>query len=283
VYVWRTERRRIAIKKRLPTIILALVFLVGAGLLLYPTVSDLWNSYRQSLLVAAYTDQVEELDEEDYEAILADAETYNESLVGTTTPHDLSDEEAELYNSLLDITGNGIMGYIEIDKIDCSLPIYHTTEEEVMQIGAGHMEGTSLPIGGENTHSVICAHRGLPSARLFTDLDQMEEGDTFVIHVLNETVTYEVDQILVVDPDDSSALAIEEGKDLCTLYTCTPYGVNTHRLLVRGHRVPNAAESVETEDAAAVKPIMVSLVIAIVSLIFVAIVIAAMFIRRKKR
>jgi sortase A len=145
------------------------------------------------------------------------------------------------------------------------------------------MEGTSLPVGGENTHSVICAHRGLPSSKLFTDLDQMEEGDTFVLHILNETLTYEVDQILVVDPDDSSALGIEEGKDLCTLYTCTPYGINTHRLLVRGHRVPNVEQDVSTEDATVVKPVMVSLVIAIVSLVFVAIVIFAMSARKKKK
>jgi sortase A len=277
-----SERGRIVIKKRLSTIIPAVIFLIGAGLLLYPTVSDLWNSYRQSLLVADYNDQVDEIDEADYEKLFAEAQSYNESLVGTTTPHALSEEEAELYNSLLDITGNGIMGYIVIDKIDCKLPIYHTTEEDVLQLGAGHMEGTSLPIGGENTHSVICAHRGLPYSKLFTDLDQMEEGDTFVIHVLNETLTYEVDQILVIDPDDSSALAIEEGKDLCTLYTCTPYGVNTHRLLVRGHRVPNAEESVETGDTTAVDPVKVSLVIAIVSLIFVAIVIYIMFARKRK-
>jgi sortase A len=211
--------------------------------------------------------------------MLAEAEAYNEKLSGLTTPIEMSDEALEEYNKLLDVTGTGIMGYIEIDKIDCKLPIYHTADDEVMQLGAGHLEGTSLPVGGESTHSVICGHRGLPSSKLFTDLDQMEVGDNFVIHILNETLTYEVDQILVVDPDDTSALGIEEGKDLVTLFTCTPYGINTHRLLVRGHRVPNTEESVEPVSTMSSRTIKASFIIAVV---FIVIMVLVLVVGRKK-
>lgn len=269
-------------KISISSIILGIVFFTGVCLLLYPTVSDIWNSYRQSLLIAAYTDQVEEMDEEDYEDLFAAAEAYNESLVGTTIPHEMSDEESVLYNSLLNVTDTGIMGYIEIPKIDVKLPIYHTVDEEVLQEGAGHMEGTSLPVGGDNTHSVICGHRGLPYSKLFTDLDRMEVGDTFMIHVLNETFTYEVDQILVVLPDDSSALGIEEGMDLVTLFTCTPYGINTHRLLVRGHRIPNTEDSVVTADATIISKIKVSFVLGILMIIIMIVVMAVARRRRKK-
>jgi sortase A len=235
-----------------------------------------WNSYHQSRAIAGYAETVNELDETDYEKLLADAEAYNATLLGKSEDRmTLSDEEQKTYESLLDVTGTGIMGYVEIDKIDVKMPIYHGIDDTVLQVGAGHIPGTSLPVGGESTHAVICGHRGVPSAKLFTDLDQLEEGDTFVIHVLNRTLTYEVDQILIVEPEDISALEIEDGKDLCTLLTCTPYGINTERLLVRGHRVANAADTDAdhvTADATEIDPMLVALMVALPVIILLIIV-----------
>lgn len=241
------KKRKKSKANTLLTIILVLVFLVGLSLLLYPTVSDYWNSLHQSRAITGYTEQVAGLDTETYDRLWAEAEAYNETLLNKPDRFRMTDEELEEYEQLLSVSGSDVIGYIEIDKIDCYLPIYHGTSESVLQVGVGHLEGSSLPVGGESTHCVVSGHRGLPSARLFTDLDRMEEGDIFSLYVLNEKLSYEVDQILVVEPAEVDALAIEEGEDYCTLVTCTPYGINTHRLLVRGHRVENVEEPVEVQ------------------------------------
>ena len=254
------------LKKNWINLILILIFLAGVGLLLYPTLADYWNSFHQSRAIASYAEDVANMDDETYEAILGEARTYNEDLAATGVRWAMSDSEMERYESVLDISGTGIMGYIEIDKINCYLPIYHGTDEGVLQIAIGHIEGTSLPVGGESSHCVLSGHRGLPSAKLFTDLDEMVIGDTFVIRTLDEVLTYEVDQILIVEPNDVSALEIVEGEDLCTLVTCTPYGINTHRLLVRGHRVENVATAKNirvTADANQIETIIVAPLIAI--------------------
>lgn len=226
-------------KKNGSTIILILIFLTGLSLLLYPTVSDYWNSFHQTRAIASYEEIVATLDEEEYEEIWAEAVAYNKKLLTQPNRWNPTSEEIEAYESLLNVAGNAIMGYVEIPSISCTLPIYHGTDEAVLQIAIGHMEGSSLPVGGESTHCVISGHRGLPSAKLFTKLDELVEGDVFMLQVLGETLTYEVDQIRIVEPREIDALEIVEGEDYCTLVTCTPYGVNSHRLLVRGHRVEN--------------------------------------------
>ena len=248
-------------KKHLSTAILILVFLTGLSLLLYPTVSDYWNSFHQSQAIAAYAEQVAGLDNDDYDEMWAAAQAYNQRLAQRRDPLIQSDGDLAEYESLLDIAGTGVMGYIEIPELKVSLPIYHGVDEGVLQIAVGHIPGTSLPTGGTGTHSVLSGHRGLPSAKLFTNLDQLREGDLFLLRVLDETLTYEVDQILIVEPDQVEALAIEPGQDYCTLVTCTPYGINTHRLLVRGHRVENqeTAQSVRvTADAMQIEPVLVA-------------------------
>ena len=227
-------------KRRLTTILLFLVFFAGLSLLLYPTVSDYWNSFHQSQAIAAYSETVADLDEERYAAMLADAAEFNSELSKRINGYSLSSDQKKIYDSLLDPAGTSVMGYIEIPSISCSLPVYHGTGESVLQVAVGHLEWTSLPIGGSGTHTVLSGHRGLPSAKLFTNLDKLVVGDTFMLCILNEVLTYEVDQILIVEPHDTSALLPEAGKDLCTLVTCTPYGVNSHRLLVRGHRIETA-------------------------------------------
>lgn len=234
-------------KKHISTIIIALIFLAGLGFLLYPTVSNLWNRAHQSRAIATYTKQVEKLDDSQNKEMLKAARKYNKSLLKKSDHWKLSKKEKKKYESLLDVSGTGIMGYIEVPKIDCSLPIYHGTDEGALQIAIGHLEGSSLPVGGKSTHCVLSGHRGLPSARLFTDLDQMEEGDIFILNILGRKLAYEVDQIRVVLPEEMSDLEIEEGKDLCTLVTCTPYGINTHRLLVRGHRTEYVEKKVAEE------------------------------------
>lgn len=242
-------------KKRTTTIVIILIFLAGLSLLLYPFIANEWNTYRQKQLISSYESVVadrEAAGEIDYEAERQAAVAYNDALVPSILPDSFAvaaaaDEPDPEYMAALNIAGDGVMGSVEIPKIDISLPICHTTTEEVLEQAAGHLEGSSLPIGGESTHTVITAHRGLPSAALFTDLDRLEEGDHFLIHVLDETLCYEVDKILTVEPDETDALAVEEGEDLATLVTCTPYGVNTHRLMVRGHRVPYVEEEVAGE------------------------------------
>ena len=251
-------------KIRKSTLLLIGIFIIGLSLLLYPTVSDYWNSFHQTRAIAAYTDVVENLDDESYEKMLEEAHAYNNTLTNSNNRVILTEEE-ETYESLLDITGTGIMGYIEIPSIRCSLPIYHGTDDAVLQIAAGHVPGSSLPVGGESTHCVLSGHRGLPSAKLFTDLDELTVGDIFVLHVLDEVLTYEVDQIHIVEPEDLDLLGIEEGQDLCTLVTCTPYGINSHRLLVRGHRIENlesASSARVPADAVQVDPVMVAPVVA---------------------
>lgn len=233
-------------KKKTNTIVICIVFLAGLSLLLYPFVANQWNNYRQKQLISNYEEVVAEKEAAgaiDYEAEMEQATAYNEALLPSILPDsfavaDAQEEPDASYMSALNIADDGMMGTIEIPKIKIKLPIYHTVEDKVLQQAAGHLEGSSLPIGGENTHAVISAHRGLPSASLFTDLDKLENGDHFLIKVLDQTLCYEVDQILVVEPKETEALAVEEGEDLVTLLTCTPYGVNSQRLLVRGHRVP---------------------------------------------
>lgn len=233
-------------RKKLPTIILILVFLIGLSLLLYPTVSDYWNSFHQTRAVATYSEDIANISDETYEGLLEEARAYNEALQENGAHWTLTEEELEEYNGILDMSSTGVMGYIDIPKINCTLPIYHGTGDVALQKGAGHLEGSSFPVGGTSTHAVLSSHRGLTAARLFTDLDQLSAGDTFTITVLNEVLTYEVDRILTVLPTELDALTIEEGMDYCTLVTCTPYGINTHRLLVRGHRI-------DTEEASAVR------------------------------
>lgn len=230
-------------KSRVSTVILIIVFLVGLSLLLYPSLSDYWNSFHQSRAIASYVESVNHLDQQKYDALLEEARAYNATLVDHPTRYTLSEEEEEAYLSLLGSTG-GAVGYIEIPTIKLTLPIYLGTSESVLQAGVGTMEGTSLPVGGESTHAVLTGHRGLPSATLFTHLDRLVLGDMFHVHILNETCTYEVDQILIVEPEDLEALEIVEGMDYCTLVTCTPYGVNTHRMLVRGHRIETPEDAI---------------------------------------
>ena len=230
-------------RKHLSTILLVFVLLAGLSLLLYPTLSDYWNSFHQSRAIATYSERLSDMDTVSYEHIWEAARAYNETLIDNPTRYKMTDEQKVEYNALLNVAGNGVMGYIEIPSLDCRLPIYHGTEEAVLQVAIGHIEGTSLPTGGAGTHCVVSGHRGLPSAKLFTNLDQMNMGDTFMLHVLDETLTYEVDQILIVEPHDVSALEIDPLSDLCTLVTCTPYGINSHRLLVRGYRVETAVEA----------------------------------------
>lgn len=220
-------------------LVLVLILLIGAGIMAYPTFSDWWNSFHQTRAIASYINAVENTDTAVLEQMLADARAYNERLAVRGNHFTLSDEERLEYESLLDLTGSGVIGYINIESIGVYLPFYHGTDEAVLQVAIGHLEGTSLPVGGPDTHAVLSGHRGLPSAKLFSDLDQIEKGNIFTVTVLNQLMTYEVDQIHVVLPDNTEDLNIAPGEDYCTLITCTPYGVNTHRLLIRGHRIPN--------------------------------------------
>lgn len=247
-------------KKKLITISISLLMLFGLSLLLYPLVANMWNNHRQEELLYDYDAKLSEAVEDgsvDYEKEKAAAEKYNDELIPCVLPDSFAvaaargqeSEEFKKYMSCLNLTGDGIMGKVRIPKIGVNLPIFHTTAEDILEIGAGHLEGSTLPIGGKGTHSVISAHRGLPSASLFTDLDKLEIGDNFFIEVLNETLAYEVDQILVVEPEETEALAVVEGEDLLTLLTCTPYGMNTQRLMVRGHRVPYSPNMIEEGKA----------------------------------
>ena len=253
-------------KSSFVTAILIAALLAGALLLLYPTVSDYWNSFHQSRAIASYAEQVADLDDTTYDQIWADARAYNETLDNSTSCFVMTEEQKKIYEALLNIADNGVMGYIEIPKIKCNLPIYHGTDEAVLQIAIGHVQGSSLPAGGESTHCVLSGHRGLPSAKLFSDLDELTEGDVFLLRVLDETLTYEVDQIRTVLPDELDDLAIEEGKEYCTLVTCTPYGINSHRLLVRGHRVENQASASTirvTADAMQIEPLLIAPLVAV--------------------
>ena len=248
-------------KKNWTTILLVVIFLVGIGLFAYPTFSDYWNSFHQSKAVASYVENVTNMDKEQYDKLWNEAVAYNAKLAETGIQWTMTDEEKKQYNEYLKVDDSGIMGYVDIPVIDCLLPIYHGIDESVLQVAIGHIEGTSLPVGGKGSHCVISGHRGLPSARLFTDLDKMVEGDIFMLHTLDATLTYEVDQIRIVEPTDLSDLQIEEGEDLCTLVTCTPYGINTHRLLIRGHRIANREDGGNVRisaDATQLDPVQVA-------------------------
>lgn len=248
-------------RDKLYTVALIVVLVTGLFLLLYPSFSDWWNSRVQTKLISNYNEIVAKLDTEDYTTLWDSARAYNGDLWGRNNPYLLEESQRERYNGLLNPAGDGIMGYVQIPDIDVALPIYHGTDELVLQTAIGHLDWTSLPVGGAGTHCVISGHRGLPSARLFTDLDKVMVGDVFMLHVLDDTLTYEVDQIRIVEPDETDELLLQAGKDLCTLVTCTPYGVNSHRLLVRGHRVENLAETVDvriTADAVVVEKLVVA-------------------------
>lgn len=225
------------LKKNRLWLLPVLLFCVGVGLLVYPTLSNYWNTKKQTAVITTYVENTAYTHDKEYEELWEAAAAYNKTLGEQGIHWILSDEEMEPYQEYLTTDSTGIMAYIDIPAIDCSLPIYHGTEDAVLQVGVGHLEGSSLPVGGESSHCVLTGHCGLPSAKLFTDLDRLTEGDEFTIHTLDRTLTYEIDQISVVEPNDLSLLQIEEGKDYCTLVTCTPYGINSHRLLVRGHRM----------------------------------------------
>ena len=252
-------------KSSFVTTILIAAFFIGALLLLYPTISDFWNSFHQSRAIASYAEQVADLDENAYDRLWEDARIYNKTLGDRMNRFVMAEEQKKAYAALLNIADNGVMGYIEIPKVRCNLPIYHGTDEAVLQVAIGHVPGSSLPVGGESTHCVLSGHRGLPSAKLFTNLDELETGDVFMLRVLDETLTYEVDQIRTVLPNELGDLAIVEGEDYCTLVTCTPYGINSHRLLVRGHRVENHAGASTirvTADAMQIEPLQVAPLVA---------------------
>ena len=271
-------------RKHLSTILLVFILLIGLSLLLYPSVSDYWNSFHQTRAIATYAENVAKLDNNQYDQLWEEARAYNEALCFRSNPYYLSEEQKAQYESLLDVSGLGVMGYIEIPEIDVSLPIYHGTEESVLQIAVGHLEWSSLPVGGMSTHCVLSGHRGLPSAKLFTNLDKLREGDTFLLRVLDEVLTYEVDQILIVEPQEIDALKIVEGKDYCTLVTCTPYGINTHRLLVRGHRIDNIEQAKTirvTADAIQIEPMLVAPIVAIPMLLILLILL--LLPRRRKK
>lgn len=227
--------------KKISTLVMLLLFFIGLSVLLYPAISSYWNSKTQSRAVESYEKYVQSMSEDDYEVILTDADAYNDALSDLQSP--LVDYELVTgYDDTLNLNGQGMMGYISIDSIGVELPIYHSISENVLSFAVGHMEGTSLPVGGESTHSVLSAHRGLPNSKLFTDLDKVQMGDTFTITILDEIITYQVDQIITVTPENTHEIQIIDGKDYCTLLTCTPYGINTHRLLVRGVRVDTVTE-----------------------------------------
>ena len=270
-------------QKKSTTIILILIFLVGLSLLLYPSVSDYWNSFTQSRAIASYVEAVANMDGNEYDHLWQLAYDYNASLNQRGNNFTLSDDQRAEYEQLLNVGGNGVMGYVEVPSIDVSLPIYHGTDEGVLQVAVGHLEWTSLPVGGEGSHCVISGHRGLPSAKLFTDLDEIVAGDTFLLRILDETLTYEVDQILIVLPHEISDLTIEPGKDYCTLVTCTPYGVNSHRMLVRGHRIETVAPEKEirvTADAMQIEPLLIAPMMAVPVLL---VLLIALMIPRKRR
>lgn len=266
---YNNRERVVMMKKHMSTIIAILVFITGLSLLLYPTVSNYWNSKHQSRVVANYSDTLAKMDKKEKQYAIDQAVQYNESLVLNGNRFSPSDSDLSLYKSLLNADGTGMMGYITIPEIRCKLAIYHSVDDSVLQVGVGHLEGSSLPVGGSSTHCVISGHRGLPSARLFTDIDRLEKGDLFYLHVYGKVLAYEVDKISVVEPEDYGPLEIEEGKDLCTLLTCTPYGINTQRLMVRGHRVVDRLydESNITSDAARVDTLVVASCVGVVLLL----------------
>ena len=267
------------------TILLILILLIGLSLMLYPSFSNWWNSFHQTRVIDSYREEILHIDPNLYDEIWESAYAFNQELREKNQAFSLSPIMKEKYMQQLNVTGNGVMGYIEIPSIGVQLPVYHTVDDVVLQIAVGHIEWTNLPVGGESTHCVLSGHRGLPSAKLFSNLDKLREGDTFLLHILDETLTYEVDQILIVLPEETQDLMIEEGKDLCTLVTCTPYGVNSHRLLVRGHRIANAAQAANvrvTADALRIQPLVVAAVLFFPFLLLILLIIS-LFDRKKKQ
>ncbi len=276
-------------KNRIFNIVIVLIFLVGAAVLLYPTVSNLWNEYRNAQLVSQYEQTVSALPDEDRQRLWNDAADYNkvhtQNVIADAFTAD--EETSKEYNSLLNFTDSGVMGYIEIPAINVKLPVFHGTGKKALEQGCGHVMGTSLPVGGESSHCVLAAHRGLPSAKLFTDADLLKVGDRFTLTVLDEKLAYEIDQILTVLPEELDALGIEEGCDYVTLVTCTPYGVNTHRLLIRGHRVAytDEAEDVHTamERLAGSSLAIKLLIITVVIMLMLSLILIAIFRKKHKK
>lgn len=263
------------------TIILVVILAVGMGILLYPSVSDWWNSMHATQAIAGYVDAVENLSGQEKEVILSAARDYNESLPNGVN-FNVTDEQYAEYEQLLNIGGSGVMGYLQIPVISVNLPVYHSVDEAVLQIAMGHVPGSSLPVGGERTHCVLSGHRGLPSAKLLSDLDKVCEGDIFTFTVLDETVTYMVDQIRIVLPEETDDLAIVDGEDYITLVTCTPYGINTHRILVRGRRIENlAGEIVAVAEAVRIPTYIVIPAIG-VPLLFISLALMLLYYKIKK-
>lgn len=274
----RGGKRKVSVS----TIILTLILVAGLGVMVYPSFSDWWNTFHQAKAISAYTAAVEETDPKLIKSMLKAARKFNRRLVNDNGRFTMSDEEVDEYNSLLNLTGNGMMGYVNIPSIGVNLPIYHGVDETHLQVATGHIEGSSLPIGGKSTHAVISAHRGLPSAKLFTDLDQLKEGDIFTFTVLDRTITYEVDQIRIVEPSDLSDLGIDKGKDYATLITCTPYAVNTHRMLVRGHRVKNLSQTAVVPAGAVQIPSYIAVPAVAIPLLFIYLLIALIRYRHRR-
>lgn len=274
-------------KRKLTNIIFAVLFLAGFLILVYPAAANFWNQQREKQLINTYEETTKEATPEDLSRMLEEARAYNAKQLGNAVPDAFAEGEAELdeqYESLLNYNGDGVMGYLEIPCIDVKLPILHGTGEEALQKGAGHLEGSSLPVGGESTHAVLAAHRGLPSAALFTDLNLLKEGDLFFIHVLGEVLAYEVEESQVVDPKETESLVIKPGEDLVTLVTCTPYGVNSHRILVRGHRAEYTEELYESAFAVTQGSISTNYVLVVcLGLLVVAAVGVLLFLMGKKR
>ena len=253
-------------KDKVINFILVIIFIAGLSLLLYPSVSNYWNSLHQTKAISSYNEEVTKLDSNAYDKILSEAREYNEKAKDRNGRFELTKEEKAEYNKTLDITGTGIMAYIEIPSIRVTLPIYHGVDDTILQVAAGHLDWSTLPIGGESTHCVVSGHRGLPSAKLFTEIDRLVTGDIFMFRVLNEVYTYEVDQIRIVEPEEIDELLITEGEDYCTLVTCTPYGINSHRLLIRGHRIENGIDISSIRivaDAVKIDPLIVAPIVAI--------------------
>ncbi len=271
-------------KRYITSILLVLMFFVGLSVLLYPTIADYVNSKVQSRAIADYEYAMQRLTTEDYSALFEAAEEYNEKIKKISYPF-MNYEQVEGYRDALNVDGSGIIGYVDIEKIRVELPIYHSTDDAVLGKAAGHLQGSCLPIGGESTHSVISAHRGLPSAKLFTNLDQLEVGDVFTITVLNRILTYEVDQILIVEPHQVDELYVKDGEDYCTLVTCTPYGINTHRLLVRGTRIETVGQKPKIfvkNEGYMIDPIIVAPAVAVPMLLVLFILLMIKYSKKKK-
>lgn len=271
------------LKKHFTTFILVMIMLTGISLLLYPAVSNWWNKFHQTRAIASYTEAVTELENRDYEEIRRRAREYNRKLLEKKDRWKPLEEDDKEYEEILNPEENGIMGYVEIPVIGVSLPIYHGTDEAILQIAAGHIRGSSFPTGGESTHCVISGHSGLPSARLFTELEKVKEGEIFYLKVLDETLAYEVDQIRVVEPEDFSLLEIEAGKDFCTLVTCTPYGINTHRLLVRGTRIETPDRKLLPEENAEKNNLSLVALVTAVSVLLAGLILGLTKMRKRKR